>query len=229
MSAVARLDGAALLAHPITEAVLATIRELGFEEASVEDFVKRAGISRAEFHSHFSGKQEVTLLILESHIDRFVERVGRAYLKVETWPDNLRAAAYEVARYRLEYPDLIWLAMVGVLEIDDMARARRDQVFRWTADLIDAGRTVAPDPAAVPPAASMMAVGAVVETMRRRQAEGAVANVVANLPQMMYAVVKPYLGEEAARAELTIELPADLLALESQVKEMVGASSTGVS
>ncbi|HEY2478403.1 MAG TPA: hypothetical protein VGI17_06695 [Solirubrobacterales bacterium] len=190
--------------------MLATIHEYGYAEASVGEFVRRAGMTRTEFDARFSGKREVTALILEAHLDRFQERVGRAYAIADDWPDNLRAAAYETARCILENPDATWFLMVGVLEVDDMLRARRDQFFVWGAELIDGGRAAAPDPAAIPDSASLLAIGAIVETIRRRRAAGVEHDVARNLPKFMYTAVRPYLGEEAARAELTIELPPDL-------------------
>lgn len=208
--AIAGRDAAALLAEPICDAVITTIRARGYGEARVEEFVSRAGITRAEFDLRFGGKEEVTRLLIEAHLDRFLERVGGAYGGVPDWPANLRAAAYETARYLEENPDMTWFMLVGVLEADDMARARRDQIFGWAAGLIDAGREVAADPDSVPRSAPLMAVGAIVETLRRHHAEGARVDVAENLPWLMYAAVRPYLGEEAARAELTIEVPRDL-------------------
>lgn len=204
------LAGADLLAHPISAAVMATIFDRGYAEASVAEFARRAGIANVEFESHFTDKGEATLRVFEAYIDEFVERVGGAYAKVPGWPDNLREAAYETARWILDHPAVTWFGMVGVLEAGDMARARRDQVFRWTASLIDAGRTAAPDPGAVPRSAALMAVGAIAEALRRSQEDGLEINLAATLPRMMYAAVRPYLGEDEARAELTIPLPADL-------------------
>ena len=76
--------------------------------------------------------------------------------------------------------------------------------------MIDGGREVAVDPASVPESAPLIAIGAGVETIRRRQDEGRPIDVAGDLPWLMYAAVRPYLGEEAARLELEIEVPADL-------------------
>jgi AcrR family transcriptional regulator len=208
--ALAGRRGASLLADPIAGAVVATIRARGYVEASVEEFVSRAGISRAEFDRRFAGKEEVTELVIGAHLECLVERVDGAFESAPRWPESLRAAAYETARYLEENPAMTWFMLVGVLEADDMARARRDQIFGWAAGLIDAGRAEAPDPAAVPRSAPLMAVGAIVETLRRHHAEGVEIDVAESLPWLMCAAVRPYLGEEAAQAELEIEVPAGL-------------------
>ena len=58
--------------------------------------------------------------------------------------------------------------------------------------------------------AAIIAIGGVAETLRRQQEGTLTADAVAIVPEMMYAAVRPYLGEEAARAELSIPPPPDL-------------------
>lgn len=212
MAALDRLEGAKLLAHPLSAAVLATLRERGFEEATMEEILSRAGMSAAEFYRQFDGKEEIASLVIEAQIGEFVERVSEAYESVEGWPDNLRAAAYETARYVRDHPDMTWLATIGVMREKEVARAHRDRVFQWASGMIEAGRDAAPDPAAVPAAASLIAVGGIVDVLRRYQ-EGADVRATEALPRLMYAAVRPFLGEEAAHRELEIEVPPDLRSL----------------
>ncbi len=169
-------------------------------------------MSAAEFYRQFDGKEEIASLVIEAQIGEFVERVSEAYESVEGWPDNLRAAAYETARYVRDHPDMTWLATIGVMREKEVARAHRDRVFQWASGMIEAGRDAAPDPAAVPAAASLIAVGGIVDVLRRYQ-EGADVRATEALPRLMYAAVRPFLGEEAAHRELEIEVPPDLRSL----------------
>jgi AcrR family transcriptional regulator len=210
MVVLARLEGEALLADPIADVVLATIRDRGYRATTVDELARRANLSLTEFRLRFRGKQEIAELILQAHVDRYLRRVGGVYAEAGEWPDNLRAAALETVRYMFENPDLTWFVMVGILDAGEVARARRDQVFTWAAGLIDAGRSRAADPDAIPSSAPVMAVGAVVESLRRQQAAGVELDPDSFVSSVMYSAVRPYLGEEAARAELSVELPADL-------------------
>jgi AcrR family transcriptional regulator len=207
-----RLEGARLIAHPLGCAVIEVINERGYELASVEAFVARAGIDRAEFDREFDGKADVTLRVMEAFIGDFKRRVKAAFEAEPSWPDNLRAAGYEAVRWLTENPKTTHFGMVSSAEAGDMPRARREEIFRWCASLIDAGRAVAADPAAVPPMAAIVAVGAVAETLRRQQEGTVSADTVGIVPELMYGAVRPYLGEEAARRELEIPPPADLAA-----------------
>jgi AcrR family transcriptional regulator len=204
-----RLEGAALFAHPLATALLAVVHERGYEAATVEEILARAGISRADFDRRFAGKEDVTLRVFEAMIDDYVGRVGRAFAAAPPWPASLRAAAYETARWILAHPDGTWFGMVGVLEAGDMALVRREEVFRWAASLIDRGRELASEPEAVPRAAPLIAVGAMVDGLRRQQQRELKVRVEV-VPRLMYASVRPYLGEVAARRELTIPPPGDL-------------------
>jgi hypothetical protein len=88
-----------------------------------------------------------------------------------------------------------------------MARLRREEVFTWCARMIDVGREAAPDPAAVPEAAPLIAIGRVIEIATRHASGVLDVDPTATLPELMYAVVRPYLGEDAARAELSMPPP----------------------
>lgn len=205
------LRGRRLFEHPLGEAVMEVLAERGYEAARVEDFLARTGIARAEFERHFAGKAEVTLAVYEAFAADFTVRIERAYASEPRWPDNLRAAAYEVVRWMADHPAATRFGNVGIFEAEELGRARREQLFRWCAGLIEEGRAAAPDPAAVPEGAAMLAIGAVVEASRRHQQGSLHGDPAAMVPEMMYGAVRPYLGEEAARAELEIPPPPDLI------------------
>lgn len=215
MGAIESLEGSALLAHPLSAAVLAMLRAKGYEEASLDEILECAGVSRVDFHRTFDGKEHLVALVIQAQIENFVKRLSNAYGEVDGWPDNLRAAAYETARYVRDNPDMAWVATIGVMREREMARAYRDRVLLWASGMIDAGRMVAPDPAAVPASAPLVVMGGIVGVLRRNF-EGAEVPAGESVPRIMYSAVRPYLGEAAARAELAIEVPPDLARPESK-------------
>jgi AcrR family transcriptional regulator len=186
------------------------LHERGYHDATVAEFIARAGIEPAEFYAHFSGKADAAVRIHRAYIEDFERRVKGAYASTPIWPDNLRAAGYEVTRWMRDNPDATWFGMVGALESGEMGRMMREEVFHWCAQLIDDGRAASPHPEAVPLGAPLIAVGAIAEILTR-QLQGSIdLDPVATVPQMMYGTVRPYLGEERARQELEIPAPADL-------------------
>jgi AcrR family transcriptional regulator len=195
-------------ADPVASALVEIVTERGYEATSVEAVVHRAGIGRGEFRRRYVDKEGCVRQVFEAFIDDFTARVQGAFEAEPGWPTSLRAAAYATTDWMAEHPDTARFGMVDVLAArNEMIRVRREEIFVYCAGLIDAGRTLAPDPAAVPEAAAVMAVGAVVQIISRRMQVGKDLDFGGLVPELMYGAVRPYLGEEAARAELTAPRP----------------------
>lgn len=192
----------ALLLHPLCAAVVEVVADRGYAEASVEEMIDRAGVGREEWDRLFSDKGDAVLRVFESHAEDFKRRVGRAFAGAPGWPDNLRAAAWQIVTLIEAYPAAYRFGVWRMLEAGEMARLRREELFAWCAGLVDAGRAVCPDPAAVPGAAPMIVTGAAVEVLTRHAAGELDRRPAEMMPALMYGAVRPYLGEEAARAEL---------------------------
>jgi AcrR family transcriptional regulator len=210
MSAPIPVGGQALFEHPLAAATLGVLHEHGFEATTVAEICLRAGVPDDDLPRPIRHKLFLALAVSEAYVADFRAQVGAAFAGEEVWPDTLRAAAYETLRWVRRHPDAAWWGTVGVLEVGEVARAKRDGVFAWTAGLIEAGREVSADPDAVPPGAALHAVGAIVEALGRKVQGRIPDDPVAMVPMMMYGAVRPYLGEAAAQAELTIPPPVDL-------------------
>jgi AcrR family transcriptional regulator len=202
--------GAELFAHPFARATMEELREHGFDATEVADICRRAGVQVSDLPEPMRDKRRLVIAVSEAYADDFQADVGAAFDAEPVWPDNLRAAAYQVVRWIGRHPEATWWGSVGLLEAGEAARARRDEIFAWAAGMIDAGRAAAPDPAAVPDLAATLAIGAIVETLGRNMQGGLGGEPVEGVKWLMYGAVRPYLGEEAARAELELPPPADL-------------------
>jgi AcrR family transcriptional regulator len=192
-------------ADPIATALVEIVAERGYEATEVDAVIARSGVGRAEFERRFAGKEDCVRQVFEAFIDDFIWRIRSAYAGEARWPDSLRAAAYASGDWMDEHPRTAHFGMVDVLAArSEIIRVRREEIFQYCAGLIDAGREVAPDPAAVPAAAPVMAVGAVVQIVSMRMQKGEDLAMAQLVPELMYGAVRPYLGEEVARAELAI-------------------------
>jgi AcrR family transcriptional regulator len=195
-------------ADPVATALVEIVTERGYEATDVASVIRRAGVTMAEFHRRFADKEDCVQQVYEAFIDDFLEQIRGAFEAESVWPASLRAAAYSTMDWMDAHPDTARFGMVDVLAArNEMIRVRREEIFVYCAGLIDAGREVAPDPAAVPEAAAVMAVGAVVQIVTRRMQSGVGLEFGRLVPELMYAAVLPYLGEEAARAELGAPRP----------------------
>lgn len=95
----------------------------------------------------------------------------------------------------------------GLLETvwaSELTGALRDHLFGEYIAMVDAGREAAADPDSIPPFTAEGVVGAITEVIVRRLGVENDLELADLVPEMMYLAVRPYLGEEAARRELTV-------------------------
>lgn len=193
---------------PIATAIVDVVVERGYAAATVEEAIERAGISRAEFDRRFAGKEDCVLKVYEAFIAHFEHAVQDAYDGQMGWRDSLRAAAYAASEWMAEHPNQMRFGAVEVLAAEsEMIRVRREEVAQFCLGLVDLGRAEAPDPDAVPESAAVMVIGSVLQTLTNRLEKHGEVDPVGATPEMMYQAVRPYLGEEMAREELTAPRP----------------------
>jgi AcrR family transcriptional regulator len=190
------------------DAMLDLSFEQGYEAVSVEQVVERAGASRKDFSGIFASKEDCAVAILEELASDNLQTVQDAYDRQAQWPDSLRAAAYAEARWMVENPKWVRFGMLEMLWAGELTKAIRDSFFRHYTSLVDGGRAVAKDPESIPASTAEATIGSITEMIARRLQHGQIDHPREFIPELMYLAVLPYLGEEAARKELTIPAPA---------------------
>jgi AcrR family transcriptional regulator len=193
---------------PLAVAMVDLCAERSYERVDVEDLLERSGLSAAEFSRRFIDKEDCAMEVLEAFVEDFETRIRSVFESHEEWRTALRATAYECADWAEEHPNLLRFGTVEILAAkSEMMRVRREEAFQFCAELIEAGRAAAPDPDSVSQAASMVAIGSIMNLVALRLQRGEELRVHESVPEMMYAAVRPYLGEEAAREELSLPRP----------------------
>ncbi|HEX3174396.1 MAG TPA: TetR/AcrR family transcriptional regulator [Solirubrobacterales bacterium] len=186
----------------IVDATIEIAVERGYGETTIELIVDRAGLDRPAFDRHFRGKYDCFLSAWQEVNEECMETMVRAYESAESWPDRLRAVAEQVVSGLRNDPSRASFG-VEVLAAGDAARARRDMTMRVVAGLIDAGRLEMDDPEAVPHTTAEALAGSAYGQIYSRVVRGTVDDLPGLVPQLMSAAVMPYLGLEAAMAELS--------------------------
>lgn len=175
----------------------------GYDAVTVEEVAARAGGDTAGFEAHFVSKQGCAVAILEEIAANNLRAVRGAFESGGKWPGSLRAAAYAHVRWVLDNPKKMHFGLLEVLWAGELTSALRDDLFRSYIEMIDAGREVAADPEAVPPYTAESVVGSITQVVVRNMGKPDGGDLLSLVPEMMYLAVRPYLGEEAARRELT--------------------------
>jgi hypothetical protein len=188
---------------PLSLGVVEEVFERG-RQASVAGVIARSAVPAKEFHRRYDSLEDCALDAYERFIASFKRRVGEAFNAGSDWRDSLRAAAYETADFMEESPALVGFGMTGVLQMNsELCRVRREEVFAFCADLIDRGRTE-PSDVEADEAAAMFAIGSIIQLLTFRLQSGGPVEPHAIVPEMMYAVVRAYKGEDVAREELSL-------------------------
>jgi AcrR family transcriptional regulator len=192
---------------PLVLALIAEVAEHG-QRTSVASVLARAGVSEEEFARRYDSLEDFAVEAYEQFIIALERRIGIAFNSQAEWRDSLRAAAYEMADFMEEDPKLVRIGMIEVLRMkSEIARVRREELFGFFGELIDRGRDEPGAQVGDGQVAAMFAIGSIMQLLTHRLQEGAPIEPHATVPEMMYAVVRTYLGEEIAREELSLPRP----------------------
>jgi AcrR family transcriptional regulator len=107
-----RQSAAAARRRAREEQILAETRRLfdesGVRDAQIDDIARAVGINRAIIYRHFSGKEELFALAVESYLEELRERLETAAGEHPRDPEQrLRAVVGAFVDYGLEYPAFI--------------------------------------------------------------------------------------------------------------------------
>jgi AcrR family transcriptional regulator len=196
---------------PVVIAMADVAVERGYREATVAEVAERAGLSVAEFHQRFTDKENCAQRAWEGFASDFEWRAGTAYSLHAEWRPGLRAAAYTAADWMEAWPTVLRFGSVEVLKMEsEMVRVRREAVFVFCARLIEGGRAAAERPETIPAIAPMVAIGSILHQLTHRLQKGEDFDSHEMAREMLYTVIRLFLGDELAREELSVPRPAPI-------------------
>jgi hypothetical protein len=144
---------------------------------------------------------------LRAGADELLGRVTVVFATEDEWVDGLRAAAHEIARFLQEDPRRARMMTIEVLSAGQQAQAIRDGGMSALIGLVDQGRAELDDPDSMTRATAEGIGGAIYNRVHLEIAAGRCDQLVSMVPELMYSAVLPYLGTEAAMAELQMPPP----------------------
>lgn len=190
--------------------MIEVVLEHGYEGTTVEMVIERAGVQRSDFFRYYESKQDCCLQLFLEHIEEFDQAISEAVAEHDDWRDSLRAAGYAAGRHTRDWLPEARFDYLHMLEVGEIAQAHRDAYMERLVDLIDAGRQELDDPSSMSRDVATEVLGSVHRLLTKMLHEGDdMSSVNETTPGLMYLVTRPYVGEEAAREELTIPPPPD--------------------
>jgi len=181
-------------------AMVNAVAELGYLETNVQDVIDRAGVSRPTFYEHFSNKEDCFLSAFDSSAERLrrlvhsaVDAGGRA------WRDRVRCGLEALLSFARSEPDTARTLVVEARAASETAVRRRVELLDDFARCLDEeARELLRTPPRRTAVTASGIVGGIESLLYSRLCKQEYDQLDALLPSLMYFVVLPYEGHEAA-------------------------------
>jgi AcrR family transcriptional regulator len=189
------------------ERILAAVAEVcsasGYVAMSVEDIVVTSGVSRRTFYDNFRGKEDVYLAAYDEVTKQLLARVVDAYNEADGLVDKVRDSLAAFLDFVADEPAFADMCIVEVMAAGPSAIERRNRTMVAFAELIDHAAAAELPTSKLPPALTAETlVGGIYEVVYARVLQGHGEQLPALLPDLLFSVLLPYLGREAAGALL---------------------------
>jgi AcrR family transcriptional regulator len=176
----------------------------GYEATTVTDVIEVAGVSRTTFHEMFPDKAACFLEAYDAVIDVLVAHVSSAYEAAagERWPDRIVAALDALVELLSAESDIARMAMVEITVAGEDARERYRAALARFMPLLEEGRVYSGQGEKLPADTARFAIGGATSMIFDEVRAGRGPELPRILPDLVFAVLMPYLGPEQAEEEM---------------------------
>jgi AcrR family transcriptional regulator len=188
----------------LLEAMVRMAAAKGYEATTVADVVEFAGVSRETFDEMFEGKEACFLEAYEAVFDVLVAHVTAAFEAAaeEPWPEQIAAGLRALVELLAVEADIARMAMVEVTAAGDDARERYRAMLTRFTPFMEKGRTYSGQGEELPADTARFAIGGATSMIFDEVRAGRGPELTRILPDLVFAVLMPYLGSEAAEDEM---------------------------
>jgi AcrR family transcriptional regulator len=203
------LSGDFVVAHQrrrMLGAVAEVCHTVGYGRMRVQDIIAAAGVSRRTFYLNYRDKQDAFLAAYDDASQRIVASIKQAAASGDTLVDRTRLGLGALLNAVAAEPATASMCLVEVLAAGPQALERRDALMRELVTLVDesAARGL-PASRRPSPLVAETLVGGIFDVLASRVLSDRIAEVPGLLPDLMFALLLPYVGTEAAHELLVRE------------------------
>ncbi len=188
----------------LLEAMLRVAAAKGYEATTVTDVIEVAGVSRETFEEMFGDKPTCFLEAYDAVFDVLVAHVTAAFEASagEPWPERIAAALRALVELLATEADIARLSMVEVTAAGDDARARYRAALARFTPFLEEGREYSSQGGELPADTARFAIGGATSMIFDEIRAGRGPELKRILPDLVFAVLMPYLGPEEAEDEM---------------------------
>ncbi|HTZ65227.1 MAG TPA: helix-turn-helix domain-containing protein [Solirubrobacteraceae bacterium] len=164
----------------------------------------RAGLSARAFHELFETAEDCYLAAFEEGLARLSHAVAEASRREQAWLGRLRSGLVALLGFLDDEPGWARLLLLDASATGGAAFGCEQRVQGVLTQLLDEGSPqTSGEPAPSPELTAELVAGGAFAVIRARVRARGGASLVELAPSLMSFMVRPYLGEAVARAELT--------------------------
>jgi AcrR family transcriptional regulator len=186
----------------LLRAMVRQVAERGYGQVSVADVVSEAGVSRSAFYEEFDGKDECLFEAYDGLIDGLIERIRGSFAPDDPWPVRVRLAVRALLDDLAAHPELARMATVDLPAAGPEAHRRYREAIERFLPFFEQGRAYSSRAEALPRDAELMAVGGAEAIVFDEVVAGRATTLPRLLPDILFALLVPYLGPEGAIEEM---------------------------
>jgi AcrR family transcriptional regulator len=174
----------------------------GYAASTVTEVAEKAGVSTATFYELYDDKEDCFLDAFGAVIDVVIAHVTAAYegASAEPWPERIAISLRALLELLAEEADIARLTMVEASAADP-ARERYGLALDRFTSFLEEGRDYSSQDE-LPPDTARFAVGAGTSLIFDEIRAGRGKELERILPDLVFAVLMPYLGSDAAEEEM---------------------------
>lgn len=185
----------------ILAAMIRVVGAKGYKETSVADVIAAADTSRTTFYKHFDDKHDCFLAAYEMLVEQVFAEVVANCDGGAPWMARMTDGLTKIVDLFAAEPTMARTAVVEVAAAGaDARRLHWEAIGRFT-EYLDAGRELAGGKP-LPENISLMSAGAVSGLIFDELLAGRAVQLPERLPDLLFAMLVPYVGPQAAAAEM---------------------------
>ncbi len=191
-----------LIAHSQRERILTAMAEAcaskGYGAATIADIVETAGVSRATFYELFKDKEDCLQASMELSLADAMGRIVEVYSPDKPWATMVRDAAATFLDLLASRPDFARMALIEAPAAGGRSLEMYGSGKRVLQALLDRGRGDPMEEQGIPSSAGRGALAAAESLIVGQILAGNTERLRELLPDIVYIVVIPYLGQDEA-------------------------------
>lgn len=192
----------------VREALLDLCEERAFHEVTVAALCREAEIDQRTFDDRYGSLEECALQVQQETHESYLRQTEAACEGLTQWRDRVRATAYAQHRFLSADERVVKFTFLAVRTVGERSLLMLGAQIKDLLDLIDEGRAEPTAPPGLTRATAESIGGGIFNQIYLVVSKGEPLPPEAEIvPQLMYSVVLPYLGPEAALEELNMPPP----------------------